>query len=138
MLTMAVRKSGQMERTVGELPLMKTSETRRNPAHKGDVPGSSLKQSPLCVISNFHKTTQMCNHELGPSGVLASKTLSSSDVNNLEWLLILKKRLVLFSEVRVYQLIHFWIHSLISFPVAKITATFPWVLPTTMMGLICK
>lgn len=86
---------------------MKTSETRGIPAHEGNVPGSSLKQPPLCVTSRFQRATQMCSDELGPSGVLASKAPSSSDVNNLEWLNILKKRVFLLTEVRVGQLYSF-------------------------------
>lgn len=86
---------------------MKTSETRGIPVHEGNVPGSSLKQSPLCVISHFHRAVQMSNDELGPSGVLASKAPSSSNVNNLEWSHILKKRVVLLTEVRVCQLYSF-------------------------------
>lgn len=116
---------------------MKTSETRGIPAHEGNVPGSSLKQPPLCVISHFHRAAQMSNDELGPSGVLVSKALSSSDVNNLEWLHVLKKRVVLLTEVRVCQLYSFLDAQPHLLPSGKDCSHFPMVFTNRYHGHVC-
>lgn len=112
---------------------MKTSETRGIPAHEGNVPGSSLKQPPLCVTSRFHRAAQMCSDELGPSGVLAPKALASSDVN-LEWLNILKKRVFLLTEVRVCQLYSFLDSQLHLLPSGKDCSHFPMNLTSRYHG----